>query len=66
MALCSFLDSGIKLSERVLQLAAVGAHRLGIQPMHSLEHESIVQLLSGGHEFVKTQSSLQSMCARTK
>lgn len=66
MALCSFLDSGIKLSKRVLQLAAVGVHGLGIQPMHSLDHESTVQLLSGGHEFVKTQSSLQSMCARTK
>lgn len=62
MALCSFLDSGIKLSKRVLQLAAVGVHGLGIQPMHSLDHESTVQLLSGGHEFVKTHSLLSSPC----
>lgn len=49
VALCSFHDSGINFSKRVLWLAALGAYRLGIQPMHSLERESTVQLLSGGH-----------------
>lgn len=64
MAFCSFLDSGIKLSRRVLQLAGVGAHGLGIQPMHSLEHESLVQLRSRGHEFVNTRSLLSSPCVQ--
>lgn len=63
VALRSFLDFGIKLSERASWLAALGEHELGAWFTHLLRHKSIVQLLHGGHELVNLRVLLQSVSA---